>query len=964
MLKPAQEVYGLTRYERYNYHNLYELYLRVITGIMTDLGIQAYEKCEDEDNKELLKECILGIFDENKPIAIGKTTIDLLKDLDNKYSETLPAAFRDKGWTIKDASRTGVPLDIRRNWYDDGGRSLANPGTMSCGSGTLQSRNQILSWGKYAVQCMQLYHCLNRFDEYKSIMHIMGRAIYVANIVIRMRNVLYSHSTQNRSYFNWLETLTEWLSNTDDPVFGKHYSICAPAYINQKNNKIECLKEEGSSISLDKSYLIRSNIIGDASSVDDVFSASYLFIDDWNLQDLDFSDYIRISPYFGIDSETMNRRHRLSSECYGLLMHVTKQNNYRFMILVDTTSVLLDEEEGEDDKYTFELKANAELNSAHENDKSFVTYNDVTINKSRHPEFVEAQIEERDFIYLKIIGDNDDRVLEQFQRKNSIVFFVYIYGHGGLGKTHIVLNMLRENYFQKQKKKNKKQEAPFFKQIIFLSAKRKIMDVEKRKEKLLNRDEFDVESYENVLHALYTELTDTEKRIGDNSNLSVTDLENRVREIVKRREEPLLIVIDDLDTLDEVNERSICQFLGNIQSSMCRIIITSRYYIPENVRGVPTTSISLHPLDEEGSWNFLQKYAAKKQGAERDARALLADWYLDGVETKKRRLYQMTGGVPLKLVLLTGMLLHGYDANSIWSAAESSMRITDTFMYRNLLENVSAYSKVIMGTLGAIITCFSDGHNDEFREIGISTLRLFIPELDERDYNVGIDELTAVSVFIRISSTVPGESDQVLFRSPELSSMREIRELSLPESTKELLNDLKENPVHWRRCFYFPSVLLDELLRICFGWRQRKDEESLRWVSLLTSIVLKHNRDNFAHNSYENWKALEQCVNIEISIMTLEDYGYEEYSEQWSVVLKNLVGLENSWSREKSLILKAFQTCLDYADECAKNGNNELCRKIRKNTVECYNDFCENAGKDYLDKELDNSIQRAAFLGV
>ena len=64
----------------------------------------------------------------------------------------------------------------------------------------------------------------------------------------------------------------------------------------------------------------------------------------------------------------------------------------------------------------------------------------------------------------------------------------------------------------------------------------------------------------------------------------------------------------------------------------------------------------------------------------------------------------MTGGVPLKLVILTGMLLHGYDANSIWNAAEGSMRITDTFMYRNLLENVSSYSKVIMGTLGAIIT--------------------------------------------------------------------------------------------------------------------------------------------------------------------------------------------------------------------------------------------------------------------
>lgn len=963
MIKPAQEVYGLTRYERYNYHNLYELYLRIITGIMTDLGIQAYEKCEDEDNKALLKECIQGIFDEDKPVAIGKTTVEILKDLDNKYSGDLPAAFRDRGWTIKEASKPGIPIDIRRNWYDDGGRSLANPGSVGYGSGTLQSRNQILSWGKYVIQCMQLYHCLNRFNEYQSIMEIMGRSIYVSNIVIRMRNVLYSHSTQNRSYFNWLETLTEWLSSTNDPVFGKHYSICAPGYVNQKNNKIECLKEEGNSISLDKRYLVRSNLIGDSSSEDDIFNASYLFIDDWNLQDLDFSDYIRISPYFGIDTETMNRRHRLSSECYGLLMHVTRQNNYRFMILVDATEVLLDEGEGED-KYTFELKANAELNSAHENDNSFVTYNNVIINKSRHPEFVEAQIEERKFIYLKIIDDDDDRVLEQFQKKKSIYLFLYIYGHGGLGKTHIVLNMLRENYFQKQPKKNKKQEGPFFKQIIFLSAKRKIMDVEKRKEKLLNRDEFDVESYEDVLHALCTELTDANERTGNNSNLSVSDLENKVRESVERREDPLLIVIDDLDTLDEANEKNICQFLGNIQSSKCRIIVTSRYYIPENVRGVPTTSISLHPLDEEGSWNFLQKYAAKMQGAERDARALLADWYLDGVETKKRRLYQMTGGVPLKLVILTGMLLHGYDANSIWNAAEGSMRITDTFMYRNLLENVSSYSKVIMGTLGAIITSFSDGQNDEFREIGISTLRLFIPELDEKDFNVGIDELTAVSVFIRISSTTPGESDQVLFRSPELSSMREIRELSLPESTKELLNGLRENPVHWRRCFYFPSVLLDELLKICNNWRQRKDEDSLRWVSLMTSIVLKHDRGDFGLNSYENWKALEQCVNIEISIMTLEDYGYEEYSEQWSVILKNLNGLENSWNREKNLILKAFQTCLNYADDCAKNGNNELCKKIRKSTVECYNDFCENAGRDFLDKELDSNIQRAAFLGV
>ena len=38
--------------------------------------------------------------------------------------------------------------------------------------------------------------------------------------------------------------------------------------------------------------------------------------------------------------------------------------------------------------------------------------------------------------------------------------------------------------------------------------------------------------------------------------------------------------------------------------------------------------------------------------------------------------------------------------------------------------------------------------------------------------------------------------------------------------------------------------------------------------------------------------------------------------------------------------------------------------KTTTGRIECYNSFCENAGKDFLDRELDNSIQRAAFLGV
>ena len=53
MIRPAQDVYGMITRQRYAYHNLYEIYLRVITGILTDLGIQAYTDSRHEEKKEI-----------------------------------------------------------------------------------------------------------------------------------------------------------------------------------------------------------------------------------------------------------------------------------------------------------------------------------------------------------------------------------------------------------------------------------------------------------------------------------------------------------------------------------------------------------------------------------------------------------------------------------------------------------------------------------------------------------------------------------------------------------------------------------------------------------------------------------------------------------------------------------------------------------------------------------------------
>lgn len=963
MIRPAQDVYGMITRQRYAYHNLYEIYLRVITGILTDLGIQAYTDSRHEEKKEILLQCIQGIYDGNRSFPIGTSTVDLMKELDRKYGSQLPDQFRRDGWTISAASLQGAPDSIREKWYDHGSRTLATPGNLGYGSGTLMGNNKILPWGRYAIQCMQMYYCLNSIDRYRDIMNILGRSVYVVNLIVRMRNILYAHTNQNANYFNLLEKLTNWLSGTDDPVFGRQYTICGAGTADSGTRKIKCIKENSYDfLKLEKRFLLRANLIGDDSVEDDIFNSVYLFIDDWNLQDLGLSDYIRISPYLGLDTAKVNRRGLIYSDYYGLLLHVTRQKEYRYMYMMDAEDSLIKNEEG---SYTFDLEADAGLRSADENDPTIITHNNVKINKSRHPEFVEAQIEDKEFIYLKIIDDTDDQLLEKFQTKNSYVFFIYIYGHGGLGKTHIVINMLRDKYLLKgREKKGRKKEEPYFKQIIFLSAKKKIMDVERRREVTLDKVNFDVETYEDVLRALYAELIDEEDRNMDEAATSISTLEDEIRRHVEKRKDPVLIVIDDLDTMSVLNEKKVCQFLGGIQCSECRIIITSRYLNSEHVRLVPVTLVSLSPLNEEGSWNFIQKYIAKKQGSEREAKALMASWYMEGQRRKKKRLYQITGGVPLKLVILAGMLLHGYDANSVWSAAEGSMKITDTFIYRNLLENVSSNAKEIMGTLGAIITTFSDGESDEFREIGLSTLRLFLPELTDRDFSNGIDELVDVSVFIRISGGDSKDNAQVLFRSPELSGMKEIRELSLPESTRELLDFMKADRKKWRAYFYFTGTLLDVFHSICNSWRRSGDESRLEWVSHMTAIVLTRDPAEFGMVKYENWVVLEKCINIEISINTLEEYGYEEYSDQWDVIIRNLEGLENYFTVEKDLILRAYQTLLDYAVQCQRNGNGDLAKKIRKNTVESYNQFCIGAGRDFLDVSLDEAIQKAAFVAI
>lgn len=806
----------------------------------------------------------------------------------------------------------------------------------------LARQPKTISLGEYWFNILRMLDALQKAVPDDEILDFLRRAVLAADIYVHIRNRAGHDLTPGQR--DILKKLREWLESQGDPVFSKEGSkhsctLIAPQKWSSQEENVTCSALTDQSLTrayVPKGLLMRRDLVGEQREAGrELEDTLFIRMPIQNIQ----KAYFRVSPFFTAE----NVEKGLKKAGYGMLLNNTPGGTYRYarIRLEEVRSEYLSGSAGSDAHTPFGSAGCFFVDSTVERtpSKLMPIGSKAHLYASRHPEFFRAMDPKKPFPYYQVLSEEDGRRIAQLQTQQSAVHLIFVTGHGGLGKTHLVLHLLRSKYnntYAPQRMDIR------FDQILFLSAKRASMQIAYG-----NIDanlDHDIEDYEGTIRLLAKLLLKKEELEYCADELD--QLANALIGNAKRQ----LVIFDDLDTLDINEQVKVCQFLDRFKSENHRILITTRV-VPPSVSSIISqqTIIALRPLNVERSLEFCQQYI-REEGLKVQG----------DLVSNAKRIHQVTNGVPLNLVLLLHRMQHGYSEELLYEQIERQSEECTRFIFQHILSVLELPAKYTLGVLGRF------GKLLHLSVLSADILHLLLPSLSSDEYKRALKDLEYYAL-------IDCSEDQRIYLRIAVN-LESSDEIEISSDSLSILESVEKESVKWSHAMGDTRRLLEYLLEIAKAWNQSDDPVKKEWASNCANVVLDSQyREELSEDREIAWKdlrtrpsrsAIDELI-MRVENLSSHDPGTENsvrlLLDRYNQVLNVLDNCVSYWEGHQMEIRRAFELCIEDLYDLYSNPNVGeqavfLLDQPQKRLYQCYNNFLDHAGEIGLSERCKNIL--------
>jgi hypothetical protein len=279
--------------------------------------------------------------------------------------------------------------------------------------------------------------------------------------------------------------------------------------------------------------------------------------------------------------------------------------------------------------------------------------------------------------YEKFIKSSSGNIIRSEVHKflgNNSTCTATIWGHGGVGKTASIQEICDDLFFNYSKEKLLKNNL-YFDYIIFLSAKDRKYDYSSGRIEEINEDR----------------LTDFNDFITKLNEFVFNESECNIERFYKDFNRRILIIVDDFETLSNVERERILSFTENLDVKHYKLIISSR--LATNVG----KEIEKRELNDEESISFLADIIENEFNADLDRFNFNEPEIIHGI-------HKITEGRPLFIFHFAHILMQLQEINdAIKIDIKNSMSAID-FLYGRIYSYLDNHTQTMYKVLGVIVS--------------------------------------------------------------------------------------------------------------------------------------------------------------------------------------------------------------------------------------------------------------------
>lgn len=307
--------------------------------------------------------------------------------------------------------------------------------------------------------------------------------------------------------------------------------------------------------------------------------------------------------------------------------------------------------------------------------------------------------------YIELAG-NQDKIMS-FLCDNAANVLLVVWGHGGVGKTALVQNVVRRLAYNEVERR--------FNYIVFMSAKNQEYDPKTATVKEIPQQVTDFESAIRLI------------------NQVIFEDESHDPTLILGKKSSALLIFDDFETFDDDDKRRILEFCDSLNASLHKVIITTR---SSPIYGKP---LPIEELDQSDSVIFFK--ALLKQIDPVKYRLIASGVRPDHYD----RIHQLTSGRPIFLYQLAYMCIYYGSLDEVFEKEVPihKSRQAVNFLFGRILRILDENGRLLFKVIGRMYRIYG-------LSLDVDKIR-YVSDMEKEQFQSSLDYLLQYRLVEEIS---------------------------------------------------------------------------------------------------------------------------------------------------------------------------------------------------------------------